>query len=224
MKIGTKIRVLIRALQPVYRKCKRSDSSFALVFLRSLYYRVRYHKILYLHPKVRIKGVKNIISSDPVEIGIDYVGFMHRNDKTYLNIQGKLSFKGNYFIARGCRFDIARGATVTIGEGGFINSFSKVIIAHGLSIGDQCSISWDCQFLDEDYHQIDYKGKKETINSIRIGNRVWIGCGVKIYKGTTIPDGCVIASDSVVKGEFLRENCLIGGNPARLIKENVSWS
>lgn len=53
---------------------------------------------------------------------------------------------------------------------------------------------------------------------------MWIGCGVKIYKGTVIPEGCVIASDTIVKGVFEIENSLIGGNPARVIKENIKWN
>ena len=94
---------------------------------------------------------------------------------------------------------------------------------HELVIGDNCAISWDCQFLDEDFHNISYSGKRKVENSIIIGDNVWIGCGVKIYKGTVIPNGCVIASDSIVKGAFYVENSLIGGNPAKTIKENIEW-
>jgi acetyltransferase-like isoleucine patch superfamily enzyme len=44
-----------------------------------------------------------------------------------------------------------------------------------------------------------------------------------VYKGAKIPDGCVVASDTVLKGEIDKENCLIGGNPARILKENIHW-
>ena len=94
---------------------------------------------------------------------------------------------------------------------------------HKLDIGDNCAISWDCQFLDEDFHEISYSDKHKTENAIIIGDNVWIGCGVKIYKGTVIPRGCVLASDSVVKGKFHIENSIIGGNPAKVIKENIEW-
>jgi acetyltransferase-like isoleucine patch superfamily enzyme len=151
------------------------------------------------------------------------VGFSHKKDITYLNIKGQLFFQGAFSIGRGCRFDIGERAKVVIGKGGYINCNSSLLIYHNLSIGDNCAISWDCQFLDEDFHTIDYEGKKETTNSIVIGNHVWMGNSVKVYKGTVIPDGCVIASNSVVKGIFLLKNCLIGGSPAKVLKENVSW-
>ncbi len=94
---------------------------------------------------------------------------------------------------------------------------------HKLKIGDNCAISWNCQFLDEDFHEIKYQGKKETPEEIIIGNKVWIGSNVCVYKGTFIPNGCVIASNSVVKGGFEEENVLIAGNPAKVIKRNISW-
>jgi acetyltransferase-like isoleucine patch superfamily enzyme len=94
---------------------------------------------------------------------------------------------------------------------------------HELTIGDNCLISWDCQFLDDDFHEIIYANKKNSENSIKIGNNVWIGCGVKIYKGTVIQDNCVIASNSIVRGVFNSQNSLIGGNPAKIIKENINW-
>lgn len=213
----------IRTLLALYKKCKTSNSNFPLVLMRYLINRVIYKKNILSHHKVTIKGIRNIQCDKKISIGIGYVGFMHKTDKTYLNISGNLNFKGNYSIGRGCRFDISRDANVTIGNGGYINCNSTVIITNKLTIGDNCAISWNCQFLDEDFHTIDYEGKKVTPKSIEIGNHVWIGCGVKVYKGTKIPDGCVIASDSVIKGVFEKENCLIGGNPAKILKENIQW-
>ena len=213
----------MRTLIALFRKCKKSESMFIMVLIRLIVYRLIYNKIILLHHKTTIKGIKNIQCNKKIEIGIGYVGFMHRTDKTFLNINGKLNIKGNYNIGRGCRFDIGKDGYVSIGEGGYINCNSSIIIMHKLSIGDDCAISWNCQFLDEDFHVIDYEGKKDTPNSIEIGNRVWIGCGVKVYKGTKIPDGCVIASDSIVKGKFEKQNCLIGGNPAKILKENIQW-
>jgi acetyltransferase-like isoleucine patch superfamily enzyme len=179
--------------------------------------------VLLLHQKVTINGVRNIETNDILEIGIKPRGFLHKSDKTYLNIKGKLKIKGLYSIGRGCRFDIGENAIVSIGSGGYMTSNVTLIIMHNLIIGDNCAIAWNIQFLDDNFHTIEYAGKKESKNSIEIGNNVWIGCGVKIYKGTIIPNGCVIASDSIVKGSYLKENCLIAGNPAKIIKENVKW-
>lgn len=208
----------------LYKRSKDAECNFSSVLIRALYYRFMHHKKLLLHHKVKINGVNNIITSESLEIGMNKVGFTHKSDITYLNIRGKLELGGYFTIGRGCRFDIGENAEVYLGKGGYINPFTNVIIMHKLVIGDNCAVSWDCQFLDEDFHVINYPGKNNTDNSIIIGSNVWIGCGAKIYKGTKIADGCVIASDSVVKGEFSKQNCLIGGNPAKILKEEISWS
>jgi acetyltransferase-like isoleucine patch superfamily enzyme len=46
---------------------------------------------------------------------------------------------------------------------------------------------------------------------------------VTILKGVHIGDGAIIAAGSVVTRD-VPKHCLFGGVPARLIKENVSWT
>ncbi|HWK03614.1 MAG TPA: acyltransferase [Puia sp.] len=213
----------MKKIRNIYHKYRKSGSVFIIVMARFIIYKLIYKKEILAHQRVSIRGVKNIDTKSKLEIGVNYVGFMHKSDKTYLNIDGKLALKGNCSIGRGCRFDIGRDAVVTIGGNAFINVNTNFIISHNLTIGDDCVISWNCQFLDDDFHEIGYEGKKNTADSIVIGQHVWIGCGVSIYKGTVIPDGCVIASNSVIRGKFHVKNAIIGGNPARVIRENIVW-
>lgn len=212
-----------KVYRSLYSSCKKSETNFISVIFKEIFYILKIKKKFWLHQNVIIKGAGNIETEGRLTVGIHYVGFMNNNDKTYLNINGKLKFNGDYSIGRGCRFDIGENGQISIGKGGYITANSIFIIMHKLTIGDNCAISWGCQFLDEDFHEIQYLGKKPNPKSIEIGNHVWIGCGVKIYKGTFIPNNCVIASNSIVKGVFSSENTLIGGNPAKVIKENIEW-
>ena len=106
---------------------------------------------------------------------MNQVGFWHRSDKTYLNLRGKLKIADKYIIGRGCRIDIGEHAEISIGKHGMINCSTRIVIMHHLSIGDDSGVSWDCQSLDEDFHEISYPGKKVGKNEITIGNHVWIG-------------------------------------------------
>ena len=208
-------------LEYLLRKCKESDSSLIQVIIRYLYYKIMGKNIL-ANNKVIIKGLKNIETNGLLEIGIDYMGLVHKNDITYLNVRGKLIFQDKYYIEKGCRFDIGDGATAKFGEG-YVNAMTNFTIMHGITVGDECVIAWGCEFMDEDFHQITYPEKKEKSFPIEIGNHVWIGSNVTVLKGSRIADGCVIASNSVVCSIFQKPNCLIAGNPAKVIKENVTW-
>lgn len=210
-------------IKKIYHLAKRNALLSLKIWGIAQWYKLKFKKDFILHPKTIVKGVENIKVAGTLEIGVMEVGFTHEFDRTYLNVAGKLRIASGYSIAKGCRFDIGKNAVVSIGRGGYINSFTKLIIQHGLTIGDNCVISWNCQFLDEDFHQIRYSGKKVFDPKITLGNNIWIGCGATIYKGTQIADGCVIAANSVVRGVFTQKNALIAGNPAKVIKENIHW-
>lgn len=78
--------------------------------------------------------------------------------------------------------------------------------------------------MDTDFHQLS-RNSDNTNNdtSISIGNHVWIGCRSTILKGSDIPDGCVVGANSNVVSQFSLENSVLAGNPARNIKNGISW-
>lgn len=219
------IKWLISFLPKLYKKYKgRTDANLFFVLKNFTYFKLFHGKHITAHRKVLIAGLENIQLKGSLEVGVNPFGLCHDSDYTVLNIKGKIAFTGSHYsIGRGCRFDIGENAIVTFGEGGHVTAFSNFIISNKLIIGDNCVISWGCQFLDDDHQKIFYKEKEEKENEIIIGNHVWIGTGAQIYKGTNIADGCVIAANSVVRGIFNEPNSLIGGNPAKLIKREITW-
>ncbi len=208
-------------LRKFIRRCRESDSSILLVLLSTLRHRLA-GKNLVANNRVIIKGMKNITTGGLVHIGMQYLGFMHKYDRTYLNIRGRLEFTSTCSIGKACRFDIGDQAVARFGKG-FMSAHVNFIIMHGLQVGDDFLISWGCEFVDEDFHQIEYAGRKERDPRIVIGDHVWIGANVKVLKGSRIPNGCVVAAGSVVTRAFDQENCLIGGSPARVLRESITW-
>jgi len=204
------------------KMCDKVEASFIATKIRQLYYQLKGKNIIACGG-VRIRGLQNIHIETRLQVGLNYVGFMSNDDHTYINVSGKLKFNGDFNIGKGCRFDIDNDAVAEFGRGS-ITAGTTFIIMHGIRVGNGCAISWGCQFLDEDFHEIHYDGKTSKPNPIEIGDRVWIGCNVTVLKGTKIPDGCVVASGSVVRSVFKTKNALIAGNPARVVKEGISWS
>lgn len=94
-----------------------------------------------------------------------------------------------------------------------------------ITIGEDCMFSDDIKIWCSDTHSIlDADGKVSNIGkSIEIGNHVWIGAGVKIGKNTKILDNSVVGWGSVVTKRFEKTNIVIAGNPAKVVKENISW-
>ena len=209
-------------LRKLYRLCRSSDSIFLLVILRTLYYKLNSKNII-PHHKVIIRGKENIDTTGRLFVGISNNDFTLGSDKTYLHIKGHLLVEKDFHIGRGCKFAIGPEGKVILGRS-MVNAYSTFVINNSLKIGDNCVISWNCQFLDDDLHFIKYSERKEKKSAIEIGNDIWIGSNVSIFKGVTVSDGCIIAAYSVVVSSFLEKNCLIAGNPAKIIKHNVSWS
>lgn len=209
--------------QRLRQNCRDSRTSLAGAVWRHLRYRAR-GKDIFAADGVRIIGLQRLELNARLKVGLDGTGFSDRSDKTLLHLRGTLAIDGAFAIGRGCRFDIGPGARARFG-GGYVNPCTRFVIMHGLEVGEGCAISWECQFIDEDFHRIDYPGRPPggSGSPIRVGRHVWVGAGVKVLKGAVIPDGCVVAAGTVVSGVFDEPNCLLAGTPARVVKRGVSW-
>jgi acetyltransferase-like isoleucine patch superfamily enzyme len=203
---------------PINRLLKQDD---LILFLAKTAYARLYIPNSYVHAHASIKGYRNILVNGELKIGLQAPGFVHKSEKTYVYVRGKLQVSGKVSIGQGCRIDVDEGG-VCILDGCNFNGASDFVVRHKLSIGEGTTISWGCQILDSDWHTLQYAGKKEHDPAIAIGKHVWIGSRVLINKGVQLGDGCVVGSGSVVTRSF-PAGVLIAGNPARIIRENVEW-
>ena len=116
------------------------------------------------------------------------------------------------------------GTFIKIGDHVGIGEFAYLGGAGGLQIGDECIIGqyFSCHpenHLSDDLNKsIRHQGVKR--NGIKIGKNCWIGAKVTILDGVEIGDGCIIAAGAVVHSSF-PNNSVIGGVPARLLKQRI---
>lgn len=118
-----------------------------------------------------------------------------------------------------CKIVIEEGSTA---EGISIGMLEN---NQSLSFGKDCMLAGDIKIFCSDIHTI-YDNENNVINrgkNLIIGNHVWIGTGVNIAKNSIIGDNCIVGMKSVVAGKFEEPNCVIAGNPARVVKRNVNW-
>lgn len=147
------------------------------------------------------------------------------------NVTVKSSFLSNLVGLYSRTIIVTRtpGAEIEIGDnvgisGATIYARKKIIIGENTCIGGNCKI------LDNDFHPIEaearikllrdgHGGDSDLVPSreIIIGKNCFIGCNSIILKGSVLGDGCVVGAGAVVCGKF-EDNCVIVGNPARVIK------
>ena len=83
-------------------------------------------------------------------------------------------------------------------------------------------VSSDTSIADTNFYEI--IGRGEVTKNVVIEDDVWIGANAMILPGAHIRKGSVVAAGSVVTKAFDEEAVLIAGNPARIVKHNVSWN
>ena len=105
---------------------------------------------------------------------------------------------------------------VVIGENSFINAHGGVEIGSGTITGPEIMIF----SVNHIYDATDALPFSEELNlkKVSIGENCWIGARVFICPGVELGEGCVVAGGAVVTKSF-PAGCVIGGNPANVIKK-----
>lgn len=113
-------------------------------------------------------------------------------------------------------------AYIRIGDNVGISG-ATIYARKGIEIGANTMIGGNVKILDNDFHPIDAADRRADIKEkiaakpIKIGNDCFIGTNAIILKGTVLGDRCVVGAGAVVSGKF-ENDCVIAGNPARVIK------
>jgi acetyltransferase-like isoleucine patch superfamily enzyme len=117
-------------------------------------------------------------------------------------------------------------------EVGKQTSFEDVSIAvtepgKKVQIGEDCMFAYDIDIRTGDSHSIIDITTNKRLNyakDIIIDDHVWIAPHVSILKGVNIKKNSIVATRSVVTKSFEKEDILIGGVPAKILKENITWN
>lgn len=145
------------------------------------------------------------------------------------------SMGGRIFIGKGlslmtntninARYDseMEIGDYVTAGERLFMTSGRNAKI----TLGSDCMLSHDVSIHGTNGHSIldltnEVNHALNTEKPIDIANHVWLGKGSTVLYGTRIGEGCIVGTQSMVKGAY-PEMSVIAGNIARVVRKNCTW-
>lgn len=109
------------------------------------------------------------------------------------------------------RIKIGIGTAPGLSPGCYIQGVGEVWIGDYTLVGPNVGIISGNHDLEDPAKHV--RGK------VNIGRYCWLGMGAIILPGVTLGDHTVVAAGAVVTKSFPEGCCVIGGNPARLIKE-----
>ena len=124
-------------------------------------------------------------------------------------------------------FKVLYGIHVHIGSHVFINYGADFLDSGEIRIGSRVLIGPEVKLFAGNHSLIPEErikiinGAMQMISQaepIEIGDDVWIGGNVTVCPGVKIGNRAVIAAGAVVTKD-VPEGCLVGGNPARIIKK-----
>lgn len=147
-----------------------------------------------------IEGNNNIVIIN------DSVNFMER---------GTILIQGD-----NCNISIGKGSVFRDGDMFAGESDTNI------EIGDNC-LCGIVSCSTSDFHSVIDLDSGKRINppdSIKIGNENWITNHVLIRKGAEIKDYTIVSPYSLINKKFSQSNIILAGQPAKIIKENITWS
>ncbi len=194
-----------------------------------MYRRVKHSKSahLHVHNYSLINLAKSATITLPEKGALDINVLNIKRDKIrpctlWMGENAQLISKG-FTMYEGAAIVVVDGGKLTLGHNSYMNE-SLIQCANSITIGDDCAIAGDVLIQDTDFHPIlDEKGNEKPVSKpIVIGNHVWICAKATILKGVTIGDGAIIAAGAVVTKD-VPARCVVAGNPAKVVRENVIW-
>jgi acetyltransferase-like isoleucine patch superfamily enzyme len=154
-----------------------------------------------------------------LDLGCCWPGLRYFPSELKLAANAQLNVDGHFYLLTGFHLAVNDGATLTLGSG-YINNNATIDCFEAITIGHGVAISSGVTIRDSDNHAIN--GNTRVTAPIVIGDHVWIGLNATILKGVQIGTGAVVAAGAVVTAD-VPGNTLVGGVPARVLKENVTW-
>ncbi|MEW6084053.1 MAG: hypothetical protein AB1607_05585 [Chloroflexota bacterium] len=169
-------------------------------------------------------GFGTIIAVDEFSISKSRIGFFNLfigpvkvKIAEGASIRDRNTFSCGYWVLRGENRTMNYARTLEIGADTLITSGHHFDVAGMFKLGDR---SWIAGIGSQFWtHGVGVRDR-----DIEIGKDCYLGSAVRFAPGSSIGDNVLVAMGSVISGKMEVDNALVGGVPARVLKENYNWN
>lgn len=177
-----------------------------------------------IHPSAKIKIKAPFIYGNIPVKGMHMPTCLRMEAGTSLEIHdGPLTRYGKvpYNLRYGAYIEIVNKGKLYIGQGA-CNVGLTIMCAKEIRIGNGVRIGRNVSIRDWNGTHVIINATYKNHAPVHIKNNVWLCSGCTIMPGVTVGEGSVVAANSVVTKD-VPPHCIVAGNPAKVIKENIEW-
>lgn len=177
-----------------------------------------------IHPSAKINVQSDLILGRSEIKGFHYPTALKMEAGTELTIHGgPLTRYGNtsYPLRSGACIEIVNNGKLTIGQGAS-NVNLTIMCAKEITIGNGVRIGRNVSIRDFNGIHVIINDTYKNYAPVHIGDHCWLCTGCTIMPGVTIGEGSVVAANATVTKD-VPPHSLVGGSPAKVLKENIEW-
>jgi len=227
-------------LNPLRRLRKRWRFFWSVNWIKTYYFNYKKFPFkiakklpVYFYGSVKLSGISGSIKIEApikramVGFGQQYEKNTRSKDVAELNLRGDIVFKGHVQFGKDCLVYVHQGAYCEFGHLASIGTQGKLICYEKIVLHTHARLGSEAQIIDTNFHQMKdvlTNEKFPITGQIEIGAYNFISNRVTILQKTKTPDYCIIASNSLCTKDYTSfgRNTMIGGVPAKLLKENIT--
>ena len=174
--------------------------------------------------ELRSYWIRGVFKSCPRSVRFGIIGDLQ--GPKYISVADKVCFADWIYLTAWETYGEQKFTpALSIGKHCNFGAFNHISCINKIEIGDNCLTGKWVTIVDNDHGKTDPDSLSQppahrnivSKGPVIIGKNVWIGDKATILAGVTIGDGAVVAANTVVT-QSVPENCIVVGNPSRIIK------
>ena len=208
-----------QAIKPVYYAIR---STYLYRFLNLIQnYFFRHNNLLWAFFIAKLKGNQIVLGKNIV---FRYCKFEIHGTGNYISIKDNCKLSGLRIYMNSGKNRLVIGKNTIVNASKEQRTLFNPCEGGEIVIGDNCLFSNNIEIHTTDYHKIYINEKRENVpQNINIGSHCWIGLQCLILKGTILADDSIVGAKSLLNKKYNESNSVIVGNPARIVKTNITW-